>query len=55
MKNNNILEALGLNIPSNNPYGLNIDMEEGMPIEEGNNDGDNPYNENPELDENFPA
>ena len=52
MKNNDILQALGLNISSNNnqynnPYGLNIDMEEGVPSEEG----DNPYNENPELNE----
>jgi len=50
MKNNNILEALGLNIPSNNPYGLNIDIDEGIPTEQGNNDDDNPYNENSELD-----
>ena len=54
MKNNNILEALGLNIPSNNPYGLNIDMDEGMPTEQGDNDDDNPYNENPELDKKIP-
>jgi hypothetical protein len=54
MKNNNILEALGLNIPSNNPYGLNIDMDEGMPTEEGDNDDDNPYNENPELNREIP-
>lgn len=53
MKNNDILQALGLSVPNNqynNQYGLNIDMEEGMPSEEG----DNPYNENPELDQEIP-
>jgi hypothetical protein len=57
MKNNNILEALGLNIPNNqynNPYSLNIDMEEDMPSEEGDNNNDNPYNENPILNEGIP-
>lgn len=59
MKNNDILQALGLIIPSNNnqynnPYGLNIGMDEeenGLGV---NEDDENPYNENPELDQKIP-
>lgn len=57
MKNNDILQALGLNIPNNqynNPYGLNIGMDEEEDNLGVNEDDENPYNENPELDQEIP-